>query len=180
MSEITLQQEMARQLGSQTLDSDPRTRIEELLKREGEVVDDFEEEGELPRQPVTAPRSKADVLSTAGVPELIRALSNAIRRDNTEHYVRIQVQNNWPFRIAAAFISANDVAVTLFVRRGSYEPFPPAETVSLEFGSKVADVIYAGGTASLPGFDYDIVSFVIKPGGLREKNAPEPEQPNTQ
>jgi hypothetical protein len=128
------------------------------------VLDDDEEEPHpAPFVPLDqlrpAPNPKQSVYS---VPQLIKLLSDAIRRDDKEQPVRFRVKDV-PFRYTAPFISQNENVISLFLRRGAYEPFEYGAEVALELDGVKYQTTYAGASATLPGFDYDIVSFVIEP-----------------
>jgi len=114
--------------------------------------------------PVTIAAKKA-TLESFSVDELIKALSIAIQREKSEQVVRVVPDQGPPFRLTSAFISTSDTTVTLWLRRGLYEPFQvdteEQSQLVIEFGAHRLRVMYVGGSATLPGFDYDMVSFLI-------------------
>jgi len=103
-------------------------------------------------------------LSDFPVAELIAALGAAIRRTAQERVVRLTVRGV-SFRLAAPFITITAHNVSLFLRKGNYEEFPAGEDIVIEIDGIRKKAMFAGGIATLPGFDYDIVSFFIPEPG---------------
>lgn len=131
---------------------------------------DVDEDGPVAFNDTPAPARKAsvqEILASCSVQDLIRALSDAIRKEGHEYSVRVVPDAGLPFRLIAPFYSLNDTAVTFWLRRGTYEPFKVQDDqgqvipLTLEFVGKRAKGMYAGGSTTLPGLDYDMVSFLI-------------------
>jgi hypothetical protein len=136
-------------------------------KLEQRVMEAEDETETLPSSKVAPSPNKSQILASCSVHELLQSLNEAIRKEGNEHSIRVVPKAGLPFRLISPFISLNDTAVTFWLRRGTYEPFRIQDDtgqpipLSLEFFNKKAEVIFVGGSTTLPGLDYDMVSFIL-------------------
>lgn len=126
-------------------------------------TDGSEDEPEVPR-PVAKINAKTKRLEDYAVSELLSALGQAIKKQDKFEVLRVVI-NGVPFRLPVAFICEAESCVSIFVLKDSYEPFEESEKeIEVTFRDRKLKVLYAGGLTRLPGFCYDIVSFVIVSG----------------